>query len=75
MTRTEVAVVALLFGVALGGWLMVLIGRWMDRHAGEDHIAEMGGAKAEAWNGGYESGYADGLGIQAEINVPQRKER
>jgi hypothetical protein len=67
------AIVLLAFfsGMALGAWLLVWIGRRVNRY----NIAAIEHIRQTAERAGFDRGYASALGIQAEINAPQERKR
>ncbi len=65
----ELCILCLLAGVAVGGWLLVWIGRWHDQRV----MSTMATEKEHAWRCGYGRGYAAALGIRAEIDAPREK--
>jgi hypothetical protein len=60
-----------LFGMALGAWLMVWIGRRVDRN----NAAVMREMQEKAERAGYDRGYASALGVRSNIDEPADHER
>jgi hypothetical protein len=60
-----------LFGMALGAWIIVWIGRRVDRNS----AAVMREMLEKSERAGYDRGYAAALGVSAAIDEPADHER
>jgi hypothetical protein len=60
-----------LFGMALGAWLIVSIGRRVDRNS----AAVTREMQEKAERAGYDRGYASALGVRSSIDEPADHER